>query len=186
MPEPYHSAKILPFDGHSWFGNGAHIAKILENRKIRTAIEVGSWLGASTRFIAERLPPEAKLYAVDTWKGSLNEEDQQKDPRLPHLYQLFLSNVIQTKLTEVIVPIRMESLEASKAMHIRADLIYIDASHDTESVYNDIMAWHQHLAEGGVICGDDWGCLTVRAGVEKAASILGREIQAEGNFWRYM
>lgn len=183
MPEPYKSIKLLPFDGHGWFINAEHLQGILDIRKPKTVIEVGSWLGCSTRFIAGNLPEGGVIYAVDTWRGSINEPEHQKDPRLSYLYQLFLSNIIQTGLTERVIPVRMESIEASKALNVQAELIYIDGAHDTASVYNDIMAWYPHLQEGGVMCGDDWGWISVQNGVVQAANALNRRVLGYKNFW---
>lgn len=186
MPEPYCSINDLPFDDHGWFSNQGQIETCINELKPTTVIEVGSWLGASTRFIAERLPIGSKLYAVDTWLGSQNEELHQQDPRRPFLYQLFLSNVKHAGLTDVIVPIRMDSIEASKALNMKADLIYLDASHDTESVHNDIMAWFPHLIQGGIFCGDDWHWTSVRDAVIQAAADLNAPISSEGNFWLFL
>ncbi len=186
MPEPYCSIQDLPFDNQGWFWNGKQLESCILEMKPKVVIEVGSWLGSSTRFIAQRLPKEGKLYAVDTWQGSGDEELHQKDPRLPYLYQLFLSNVKHAGLTNIIVPIRMDSIEASKALNVKADLIYIDAGHDTESVYNDIMAWLPHLKKGGIFCGDDWMWYSVRLAVERAAKELNCKIYVEEAFWRLL
>jgi predicted O-methyltransferase YrrM len=181
--EPYDSINELPFDAHGWFGNGVFIQDICLAQEPMVAIEVGSWLGTSTRFIAQHMPEQGKLYAVDTWMGS-NEEVHQRDSRLPYLYQLFLSNVKHAGLEEKIIPVRMKSLEAAQALNVKADFIYIDASHETADVYQDILIWSQHLNPNGVICGDDWQWGTVRLGVEKAAVDLKKEIIAQDNFWR--
>lgn len=186
VPEPYCSIRDLPFDGHGWFLNSVQMESCLNEREIKTVIEVGSWLGTSTRFLAEKIPPTAKVYAVDTWAGSPNEAEQLKDPRMPYLYQLFLSNVKHANLAHKIIPVRMNSLEASRALNVKADLIYIDASHDEESVYQDILAWSEHLASGGIMTGDDWACDAVRRGVVRAAAKLNKTIHGEGNFWRFI
>jgi len=93
MPEPYASIADLPFDEHGWFGNARQLEPILAANQPKIVIEVGSWLGCSTRFIASRIDEDAVVYAIDTWKGSPEEAVHMQDPRLPHLYQLFLSNV---------------------------------------------------------------------------------------------
>lgn len=186
IPEPYASIKDLPFDGHGWFMNGDYIAATMALYEPVVAIEVGAWLGSSTRYIAERLPPGGKLYAIDTWRGSQNEPLHLRDHRLPYLYQLFLSNVKHAGLANVIVPVRMESLEAAKALDVQADFIYIDASHDENNVYNDILAWYPLLKEGGVMCGDDWGWISVQRGVIRAANKLGKQVWGQQNFWRFL
>lgn len=185
MPEPYRSVVDLPFDDHGWFGNASQLNSIITAKSPKIAIEVGSWLGCSARFIASQLPEDGILYAIDTWSGSTNEEQHMQDPRLPYLYQLFLSNVKHAQLTHKIVPVRMSSLEASQALNVKADLIYIDASHDTESVTQDIMAWYKHLNETGTLCGDDWGHEPVRIAVYNCAAILKKNVAAYGNFWWY-
>ncbi len=185
-PEPYCSIEQLPFDPHGWFFNQKAMEECLQKSKPQIVLEVGCWLGASTRFIGERLPTGGKLYAVDTWLGTPASEKHMQDPRLPNLFQHFLSNVKHAGLTDVIVPIRMDSLEAAKALQVQAELIYLDASHDTESVYKDIMAWYPHLKEGGVFCGDDWLSFpSVRLAVEKAAEELHLMVYTEENLWRF-
>ena len=179
--EPYNSIDILPFDAHGWFFNAEQLQTCFNEKPIFTVIEVGSWLGCSTRFIASSLKEGGKVYAVDTWLGS---SEHVKSPRLPHLFQQFLSNVIHAKLTDKIVPIRMTSLEAAEALNVKADLIYIDASHDTKSVVEDILAWYPHLNEDGIMCGDDWKWASVRAAVNQVADQLGKSIYSSGNFWK--
>jgi predicted O-methyltransferase YrrM len=182
MPEPYRSIKNLPMDEHGWFFNGPFIKDLILSRKIHTIIEIGSWLGLSTRFMARLLPHDGKIYAVDTWQGSI---EHQSDPRLATLYQTFLSNVKHAELTDIIIPFRMSSLEASKALNIQADMIYIDGSHEEEDVYDDIMAWAPHLNPKGVICGDDWNVEGVRNAVSQCAITLKKEIRYFDMFWMY-
>jgi len=194
LPDPYNSlSNVLPFDGHHWFVNPIPLKNVLSEKPAYTVIEIGSWLGESTRFIANNLSDKKGLvYAVDHWKGplpSMGYEElgayEEQKHRLPTLYEQFLSNIIHAGLCNTIIPIRMESLEAARQLDVIADVIYIDAAHDTESVYSDIMHWLPHVSiDRGVICGDDWSWASVRKAVEKAAVDLHMEIYTEGNFWR--
>ena len=187
IPEPYCSITELPFDGHGWFGhsNAKHIQWAIQNYPIKTVIEIGSWLGTSTRFIAEQMPEGGKVYAVDTWLGTQDDWVHMVDPRLSLLYHLFLSNVKHANLTDKIIPIRMKSLEAVRALNVKADLIYIDGAHDEESVFQDIVQWSSHLNPGGIMCGDDWQWDSVRRGILRAVAHLHRTIFVEDNFWKF-
>lgn len=182
--EPYNSINILPFDSHGWFGNAEQLKTCFNEKPVATVIEVGSWLGCSTRFLGSSIKKGGKVYAVDTWLGS-SEAEHEKNPRLSYLYQQFLSNVKHAGLTDIIVPVRMTSLEAAKALNVKADLIYIDAAHDTKSVLEDILAWYPHLNENGIMCGDDWTWQSVQAAVIQAADQLDKSIYSSGNFWRF-
>lgn len=180
LPEPYRSITLLPYDPQGWFFNSKQMEYFIKNRKVNTVIEVGSWLGQSTRYIADLLPSGGKVYAIDHWKGSI---EHLAWPGLNRLYGQFLSNAVHAGLTDKIIPIRMESLEAAKALSVQADLIYIDASHDTDNVIADIMAWYPRLKADGLMCGDDWTWDSVRVAVETCAPRLGKKIYSEENFW---
>ncbi len=192
MPEPYRSIKMLPFElQHDWFSreNKVMLQKIIEEKRPRIIIEVGSWLGDSAIFMAKLMPEDGKLYAVDHWLGSFNhQKDHPVTPKLKTLYQQFLSNVIHSGLTHKIVPIKMSSLEAARMLAVEADLIYVDGSHLEDDVFRDIVAWHPMLAPGGIICGDDWNWVDgddfpTRRGIKKAAQYLGKQIKVYGTFW---
>lgn len=188
LPEPYASVEILPFDGHGWFcpPNQEALDAAIHRISPNVVVEVGCWLGSSTRFIAERVKPGAKVYAVDHWLGSV-EHQQMPDgiSHLPTLYQQFLSNVIHKKLTDVIVPVRMSSKEAFYNLDVEADLIYIDASHDAQSVYEDIVMWAKKLSPKGEIYGDDYSWPSVREGLYRAAGELNAKVESfGGQAWR--
>ena len=63
-------------------------------------------------------------------------------------------------------------------LHQVFDMVYIDANHTTEAVYNDIMASSSMMREKSIICGHDYcpGWESVKDGVERAAEELGKEI----------
>jgi beta-1,4-mannosyl-glycoprotein beta-1,4-N-acetylglucosaminyltransferase len=192
LPEPYRSVKLMPFDGSGWYINAAPMEEILKKRNVKVVVELGSWLGQSTRHIAMTLPNHGIVYAIDHWKG--NQEIQQThQDLLPHLYDQFLSNVIHANLTEKIRPIRMTTVEAVKELErleVVPDLVYVDASHDEESVYADLKAYFPLIKGHGVLCGDDWRWGGPEAGfpVRKAVERFARENRLKikvpnGWFW---
>lgn len=125
-----------------------------------TIVEVGCWKGKSISYLAVEVINSSKkisIHAVDTWKGSLNEEYHQNDPavKADMLYDLFLSNIEPVK--QVITPIRMASVDAAKTYTDESlDVVFIDAGHSYESVKEDILAWYPKVKRGGYIAGHDY------------------------------
>lgn len=189
LPSPYDSIEVLPYDAHGFYANAAPMERILRDKNVKTVIEVGAWLGASTRHIASVIPEDGKVYAIDHWLGS--EEHQEGNnayyKALPYLYQQFLSNVIHAALTDKIVPLRMTSLEAaqylSQNLDTRPDMVYLDASHDYRSVYADMCAWYPFVQGYGILCGDDWSWMSVRKAVKQFAKERNLRLKTHGNFW---
>jgi predicted O-methyltransferase YrrM len=191
VSDAFKSANLLPFDGTGWLPYPDQLK--LEVKKVvnsggKVFVELGSWLGLSTRLIASVIPNDAKLYAIDTWKGSPELID---DPRLPMLYEIFLSNCIRSGLAHKIYPLRMTTNEAAKIFYRKIDFLFIDATHTYEAVYNDIMNWYPKLSENGVICGDDWKYSEYSDDVRKAAMDAARllnisvgQVPNAPNFWK--
>jgi predicted O-methyltransferase YrrM len=118
-------------------------------------VEIGCWMGRSTRALADNT--SGMVLAVDTWKGSEEHQDQLKDKDPDWLYGQFLVNMTGT--TNVF-PVRLSSTEAAatcKETLRDFDMVFIDASHDYESISADIVAWKPLIKPGGIICGHDRG-----------------------------
>jgi predicted O-methyltransferase YrrM len=182
LPDPYNSVNLMPFNSHGWHGNGAQLLAIIRTKRVKTIVEVGSWMGLSTRDMAAMLPEGGVIYAVDTWNGSPNEVH---DPQiLSTLYDQFLSNVIRAGLTHKIIPIRMDSQEAAATLTVCPDLVYIDATHTYEAISKDIESWWPFVRGHGTLCGDDWA---TSPGVRQAVMEFAKEndllVEATGNFW---
>lgn len=127
-----------------------------------TMVEVGSWKGRSTSYMGELIKKSnksVKFYAVDTWEGS---EEHKEDIEKLHiqgrtLFEEFKSNIELCEVSNYITPLRLSSLEASKKFSDNSlDFVHIDASHDYESVLEDIIAWYPKVKPGGIISGDDY------------------------------
>lgn len=192
LPDPYSKIQEpLPLNLHGFFGleNWNGISEIIAKEGIETVVELGSWLGQSTLMIGALLPDHGKVYAVDHWKGSL--EHQKGSPwhhMLPTLYEQFLSNVIHAQLTEKIIPLKMTTLEAAEHLNFIADLVYVDASHEEEDVYQDLKHWYPKTK---ILCGDDytWGKekgYPVKRALDRFCKEEGLSYTHDAIFWRIL
>lgn len=122
-----------------------------------TFVEVGCWRGRSSVYLGVEIHNSAKdikLVCVDTWQGS---EEHSGMPILEDdgLWRDFLHNI--EPLNGIIHPFRETSLQASENFFDGTlDFVFIDASHDYQSVKDDIEAWYPKVKKGGVLAGHDY------------------------------
>ena len=176
----------VPVRNHGWFAE--------ENQKIMTQIcaqgihlvvELGSWLGLSTRFLAD-LAPTGIIIAVDHWQGSVEHlANPEYRAWLPTLFETFLANCWDYRGR--IAPVRMRTAEGLRliaAFGLTPDLIYIDASQEYESVYADLKTAIE-LFPSAAIVGDDWPWPPVQRAVTDVVDVLklSRTICSEGQCW---
>lgn len=198
----YDNLDLLPMDINGWGGNHKVFRDIIQNNLPDTIIEIGSWKGQSAIFMAEILNdcnlPNSKIYCIDTWTGSLEfwttmRETPERNLRLkngyPSVYYQFLSNVVHTNNQHKIIPVPMPSSMAYKYLKylkITADLIYVDGSHESEDVYNDVKNFWTILNEDGIVFGHNWDNFWpgVKKGVDKFVKEKNIEIKIiDNNFW---
>lgn len=123
-------------------------------------VEVGSWRGRSTAYMAVNIANSGKQIrfdAVDTWRGSIDEAVHQTDPAVINdtLYAEFLANMEPVK--QYVNPVRASSQEALALYEDNSlDFVLIDGSHVYEDVRADITGWLQKLKPGCLIAGDDY------------------------------
>jgi predicted O-methyltransferase YrrM len=131
-------------------------------------IEVGSWMGASTCFLAAGLKgPDAKIIAVDNFQGiSTCGEDEAWYNRhfrslgVKSTLDIFRANFAALGLSQRAEPYTSDSLAAAKALADRRgtfDFIFIDGDHAYEACRADIAAWSPFLKRGGVMAFHDFG-----------------------------
>jgi SAM-dependent methyltransferase len=123
-------------------------------------VELGCWKGRSTAFMGVEIANSGKcidFYAVDHWRGSLEERahEEDEDVRRGRLYETFQTNI--RPIENYIRPLRLDSAEAAANFEDRSvDFVYMDAGHTTAAVARDIAAWWPKLKAEGTLAGDDW------------------------------
>jgi uncharacterized protein (TIGR03032 family) len=183
---PFVRPNVAPREREGWLSKPTSelLASVL-TPQTRLVLELGSWLGLSTRFIADRAP-NAVIIAIDHWQGS-EEHRQNPDFKelLPVLYETFLSSCWDYR--ERIIPMRMNStnaLEAIALQHLAPDVIYLDADHSYEAVKADIVRIRE-LFPDAILIGDDWDWVGVRRAASEAAIEFGATIGVHGCAWRF-
>jgi hypothetical protein len=146
----------VPADNHGWFNRDLKdYLKPLLKPDMKTIIELGSWLGSSTRWFCENT--QAKVIAIDHWKGSIEHlERSDVKGKLPTLYETFIVNCWEYR--DRILPVKTDTITGlmwCKDMGFSPEMIFIDASHEYQDVLKDLETSFR-LFPSAIIVGDDW------------------------------
>jgi hypothetical protein len=166
FPFPANIPEVPPHD-HGWFWE-AHVELLsgAMGPHVNVILELGSWLGKSTRWFAEK-SPNATIIAVDHWQGSAEHfEKPEWSTLLPTLYETFIKNCWAFR--DRIIPLRMNTISGMGFVNqfgVNPDLIFIDAGHDYASAYGDVSN-ALRLFPNAALCGDDF----YWAGVNRAVT----------------
>lgn len=189
----------LPFEAHGWGGQSPAFRELITRIKPRLIIEVGTWKGASALEMAavvRDLGLSTQIVCVDTWLGALEFWTDQTDPErylslhlrhgYPSVYYQFLANVCHKGFQAGIVPFPQTASTAAlwfRYYGITADLIYVDASHEEEDVYQDLCNYWEVVSHSGFLFGDDYDWDGVRLAVDRFAKEEGRQVIFVADKW---
>jgi hypothetical protein len=105
------------------------------------AVEVGSWLGRSSAVIAQVRP----LYCVDDFMTGPERTDGKAFP------SDFFSQFKKNTAGLPVIPLKGKSLEMAAQFSLPTAFLFIDGSHDYDSVRADVEAWAPKLISGAVV-----------------------------------
>lgn len=150
-------------------------------------IEVGSWKGLSANRMAHLCKKNgvaAGVICIDTWLGSpehMEGESASHGMRrvngIPTLLSDFARNTKTAGNDDIIYPFPISSAQgASYLMNqgVLADIVYIDAGHEYESVLLDLTMFWRILRPGGVMIMDDYRWPGVRRAIDEHFNGQGR------------
>ncbi len=118
----------------------------LANKSQGAIVEIGSWKGFSTIWLAKGSLSGTKwhVYAIDTFAGDVKHFVNGEG----NTYQSFMINITEAGVKNVVISKVMTSEKAEKEWgQIQAGIIFIDGDHD--DVDNDFTRWNKHLTIGG-------------------------------------
>lgn len=150
-----------------------------------TFVEVGSWLGKSTAYMAEEIKrryKQVKFFAVDTWQGSVNEPDllRMVAEAGGDLFPQWQKNMSRAGVLDFVTPMQMTSLAAaSQFTDSSLDFCFIDGDHSYAAVRDDIAAWRPKMKPAGMLAGHDYDQADVRRAVDES----GLSVSTHGRCW---
>ena len=129
-------------------------------------VEVGSWLGKSSVFMAHAIRDSGKSIlfdCVDNWEGGIDGKANHIAGRNAivksgrDLFGEFIANVERCGVSDLINPIRGDSvISANRYPDSSLDFVFIDADHEATSVIRDLRAWWPKVKPGGTLAGHDF------------------------------
>jgi hypothetical protein len=176
----------MAYDDCGWGSQSPAFAELVERVRPALIIEVGTWKGGSALEMASRLDllglHHSRILCVDTWLGALEMWGDQTDGErygalglkhgYPQVYYQFLANVCHKGAQRQIIPFPLPSITVAQWLSlraVRAELIYIDGSHEEEDVYGDLSDYWDLLSPSGVLFGDDYAWTGVKLAVDRFA-----------------
>lgn len=138
-------------------------------------VEIGSYHGQSTCYLAAGRQLGTTVYAVDPWSERESEwRKSVKDRLASPSYLKFKKQVASCgfRLGTDIIPLQTTSVKAAQKYRAKpVGLLYIDGNHLKHAVINDIRSWTKHLTSDAIIVLDDYG-ETKNPGVKEAVHEL--------------
>lgn len=141
------------------------------NKKKIVCVEVGSFSGKSICYFGQRLKEEGidfTFYSVDHWKcDNISKETKSWMGVYDNFFEHFKSNVVKCGLQVNIIPLKMDSMEASKTFADKSiDFIFLDGDHTLPYTIREIRAWKPKMKNNSIIAGHDFCEHAVHIAVE--------------------
>jgi GT2 family glycosyltransferase/tetratricopeptide (TPR) repeat protein/2-polyprenyl-3-methyl-5-hydroxy-6-metoxy-1,4-benzoquinol methylase len=185
-PWPARKPTVAPPTGtDGWLEDGAReILRSVLSPTTKLVVELGTWLGKSTRFIADNAP-NARVIAIDHWQGSPEHQKRAEwREMLPNLYESFLA--MSWDYRERIIPLKMtteDGLRLVARYGLSPDVIYVDSDHSYEAVKGDLELALQFFPKA-IILGDDCDEAGASAALDEIARVNNKSIEFAGTNWR--
>jgi GT2 family glycosyltransferase/predicted TPR repeat methyltransferase len=175
----------IPAEHTGWLADGAaHALQEALSPQTKLVIELGAWLGMSTRFIL-RNAPQATVICVDHWLGySEHHRHPEWRQMLPTLYESFLAMCWEDR--DRIIPLRMMTLDGLRAIAdcgLAPQVIFFDAEHTYEALAAEL-ALAQSLFPDATLVGDDYEEPGVSRAAIDFAERQGCCVETTGQAWR--
>jgi len=136
-----------------------------------TIVEIGSFMGRSTKYLATNFwnaeKMKVRIHSVDTFKGSSEHSSLKTGNDFSSIFkdnlQFFLNR-------EMVIQHKGRSDDKAILDYFKdesIDALMIDGAHELEAVKEDVINWYPKVKKGGVIFGDDFYLKSVQEGMKQ-------------------
>lgn len=163
-------------------GGRADLARVLDARGLKTAIEVGTDRGCFAREFLDKWHGEM-LYCVDPYLSYIDMPWDRQGDLLLAVAQL-ACHATRVRF------IKATSIEAAgyfvlgEPLPQQVGMVYIDGDHHRGAVLEDLHLWWPLVQPGGLLAGDDFQIHSVRDAVMEFAMEQGRAISLISDYNR--
>lgn len=152
-------------------------------------VEVGSWLGRSTCYMASKIRDSRKpieFHAVDPFDGSGEDEGYKHHKAMGDQYEIYLSNIRALSLEQFVHTIRARSEETFWSFNDESiSFVFLDGDHRYPAVRNDLENWWTKIKPGGILGGHDLQYDGVLRAVNQFSISIRQGYQALGNSYLF-
>lgn len=134
---------------------GVWLAALINDKGYSRVVEVGVWLGETSKILLENT--RAELVLVDPYRsGDGYEEGQLYGGGDQRLLDEVCHHVRKSLHDLRVCFVRESSIDAARIVKGKFDVVFIDGLHTYEAVKEDIYAWLPLVRKGGVLAGHDY------------------------------
>lgn len=139
-------------EGFIKFEEGYYLYSLAKRSRL-PVVEIGSWKGKSTIFLAlgSKSGHRSLVNAIDPHTGSPEFYVVFGRENEIWSYDDFIRNISNFRVDDVVRPILATSVEAAKEWSGKIGLLWIDGSHYYSQVKQDLDNWEPFVEIGGVI-----------------------------------
>ena len=132
-------------------GRSKWLADIINDRGYTNGAEVGSALGWTTEHVLHNCKKLNQYIVADDWRAVT--EGRPGPFSVNNMKEEFMERIGTHPKLKILEGTSWEVAETVKNKSL--DFVFIDASHDYESVLKDLKAWAPKIRPGGMLCGHD-------------------------------
>ncbi|HVX07913.1 class I SAM-dependent methyltransferase [Humibacter sp.] len=150
-------ARVLPVDArHAWSLHAPDqlvLQAIIAGRSVRTAFEIGTFNGGTTRLIAEALPEDGRIWTLDLPPQSFDDTQKPQGFQGSQVGAAYRGSPAEAKIEQILA----DSATFDPTPYTgRCDLVLVDGAHDYEHGVADTITAFELVAPGGLILWDDF------------------------------